>query len=171
EDAVHFTGGNDDTKANADVVDAEHLRVADVAPLSDQGEDGRFRWYLLDDIADIRMDACQVEEAIARNVNECPHISDTSKQHDDPVERDEPDGHPSEVERRLGSMALEDIAELRDLTSRDRDIGAFRTFAKALREVVEKCGVGLVDRDVVDHRKRCGSNAQQVIDVHCHTVD
>src|SRR5213596_1162141 len=69
EDAVHFTGRNDDTKANAYVVDVEHLRVADVFPLSDQGDDGTFGWYALDHIADNRMDPCQVEEAIARNVN------------------------------------------------------------------------------------------------------
>src|SRR5439155_1254720 len=125
----------DDTKANAHVVYAEHLRVADVAPLSYQGEDGRFGWYLLDDIADIRMDPCQVEEAIARNVNECPHISDPSEQLDDLSHVDV---------RRTQQLFPERRGETRE---------------------------SLVDRDVVDHRKRCGSNAQQVIDVHCHTVD
>ena len=84
---------------------------------------------------------------------------------DDTVERHQADRHPDQIE------AAYRILERRDFAAGYRNPGLPGTFRQANGERPQHVGVGGLDRDVIDHRQRARTDANQIVDVHRDAVD
>ena len=62
-------------------------------------------------------------------------------------------------------------AELGQLAAGDLDPGQLGAARQADADFLADRRVGLLDRDVVEHRQRLGADADHVVDVHRHAVD
>jgi len=69
------------------------------------------------------------------------------------------------------ARARDQLADLGDLAARDGDVGLPGPLVKALPDLLQEAGVGLLDGDVVEHAQRLGPHAQDVVDVHGHAID
>ncbi len=69
------------------------------------------------------------------------------------------------------SIRADDLRELRDLASGDRDSGFLRSRAEPLEDLIDAAVVESVNADVVDQREGPGSDADHVVDVHRDAVE
>ena len=84
---------------------------------------------------------------------------------DDRVEGDGAEAGAGDVD------AADQVAELGQLAAGDLDPGQLRPARQADPDFLADRRVGLLDRDVVEHRQRLGADADHVVDVHRHAVD
>src|SRR3954462_3161891 len=84
---------------------------------------------------------------------------------DDAVERHGADGGTDQVE------AAHHLGPLRDLAAGNGDPGLSRAFRQPDRNPVEHRRLGALDGDVIDHRYRARTDAEQVVDVHGDAID
>ena len=84
---------------------------------------------------------------------------------DDRVEIDEPDRGTTQL------PALDDVADLGDLASRDLDPRLLGAGAETLADLAADLGRCLAAEDEVDEGDRLGADADQVVHVHRDQVD
>src|SRR5262249_14836166 len=63
-------GSDNDTESQTHIIDLEHFGLTNLSVLLNEAENGRNRRQLFNDIANVGGDAGEIEQAIARNVNE-----------------------------------------------------------------------------------------------------
>src|SRR5436309_15023017 len=79
------------------------------------------------------------------------------------IQRNEADCRAGKIEAMPGPNALDDLFHLGNLSTWDGDPRSESTLFQALRYLAEKVWIGLLDSEIVDHRKRLCADAEHVV--------
>ena len=90
---------------------------------------------------------------------------------DDAVECHRPEGRADEIEAKRRRVAADHLGQLADLATWDLDPGQLGAGLQPQGQIAQQRGVGLLHGDVVEQRDRLRADADEVVDIHGHTVD
>src|SRR5262249_18442389 len=81
------------------------------------------------------------------------------------------DARTDQVEPVIGADAANHLSHLGDFAPGDVDPGRDGAGIQSLCQLTQESWVGLLDGDIVNHRNGSGPDADDIVGVHCHTVD